>query len=95
MPYCRPELRKTRSYRPRVCLDSSVVVKWFKVEEESAEALKIRRWAEEGRIKLIISAIVLSESARALKKTGCDKEEIYEILDLFLNVIPRSSLRLG
>jgi predicted nucleic acid-binding protein len=71
------------SYRPRVCLDSSVVVKWFKVEEESAEALKIRRWAEEGRIKLIISAIVLSESARALKKTGCDKEEIYEILDLF------------
>jgi len=71
------------SYRPRVCLDSSVVVKWFKVEEESAEDLKIRRWAEEGRIKVIISAIVLSESARDLKKKGCDKEEIYEILDLF------------
>lgn len=52
------------------------MVKWFKVEEESAEALKIRRWAEEGRIKLIISAIVLSESARALKKTGDRKSVV-------------------
>jgi glycosyltransferase involved in cell wall biosynthesis len=54
--YCRPETRRMMSYRLGVCLDSSVVVKWFKVEEESAEALKIRRWAEERRIKLTISA---------------------------------------
>jgi|GEM_PF-1331857 len=72
-----------RSYRSRVCLDTSVLVKWFKVEEESTEALELRRWAEEARIKLIISAIALTESARALKKVGCDNDEIYEILDLF------------
>lgn len=69
------------SYRPRVCLDSSVVVKWFKVEEESAEALKIRRWAEEGRIKLIISAIVLSESARALKRIPINVMSMVPIME--------------
>jgi predicted nucleic acid-binding protein len=63
------------NYRPRVRLDSSILVKWFKVEEESGEALKLRRWAEEARIKLVISAIVLSESARALKKVGFDNDE--------------------
>ena len=72
-----------KSYRPRVCLDSSVLVKWFKAEEESTEALELRRWAEDARIKLIISVIVLTESARALKKVGCNNDEIYEILDLF------------
>jgi predicted nucleic acid-binding protein len=71
------------NYRPRVCLDSSILVKWFKVEEESGEALKLRRWAEEARIKLAISAIVLSESARALKKGGFDNDEIYRISDMF------------
>ena len=71
------------SYRPRVCLDSSVLVKWFKVEEESTEALELRKWVEEARVRLIISTIVLTEGARALKKVGCDKDEIYEILDLF------------
>ncbi len=72
-----------RSYRSRICLDSSVLVKWFKAEEESTEALRLRRWAEEARIKLVISTIVLTESARALKKIGCNNDEIYEALDLF------------
>ena len=70
------------SYRPRVCLDSSVVVKWFKVEDDSKEAIKLRRWAENARIKLVISAIVLSESARALKKAGCGTDKIYEMTDM-------------
>jgi predicted nucleic acid-binding protein len=56
------------SYRPRVCLDSSVLVKWFKVEKESTKALELRKWVEEARVRLIISAIVLREGARALKK---------------------------
>ena len=58
------------SSRPRVCVDTSALVKWFKVEEESLEAVKLRRWAEEAKIKLVISAIVLTECARAFKKAG-------------------------
>ena len=34
------------------------------------------------KIKLVISAIVLTECARAFKKAGCDYDEIYEILDM-------------
>ena len=70
------------SYRPRVCLDTSALVKWFKDEKERSEAIKLRTWAEEGRIKLVVSAIVLTECARAFKKARFDNREIYEILDM-------------
>lgn len=55
-------------YRPRVCLDSSVAVKWFRIEENSKGAFDLRKLAEAERIKLVFSAIVLTESARGLKK---------------------------
>ena len=71
------------SYRSKVCVDTSALVKWFKAEEESPEALKLRRWAEEVKIKLVISTIVLTECARAFKKVGWDDDEIYEVLDMF------------
>jgi predicted nucleic acid-binding protein len=70
------------SFRPKVCVDTSALVKWFKAEDESSDAVKLRRWAEEAKIKLVISAIVLTECARAFKKAGCDDNEIYEILDM-------------
>ena len=52
------------AYKPKVSMDTSSIVKWFKVEEGSKEALNLRKWTEEGRIKLVISAILLSECAR-------------------------------
>lgn len=70
------------NYRPKVCVDTSALVKWFKDEKERLEAIKLRSWAEEGKIKLVVSAVVLTECARAFKKARYDKEEIYEILDM-------------
>jgi len=69
-------------YRSKVCLDTSALVKWFRVEEDRSEAIKLRGWVEEGRIKLTLSAVVLTECARAFKKAGYDNDEIYEILDM-------------
>ena len=53
------------SYRPKVCVDTSALVKWFKDEKERLEAIKLKNWAEEGKIKLVVSAVVLTECARA------------------------------
>lgn len=70
------------SYRPRVCLDTSVVVKWFKIEENSESAIELKRLAETSRIKLAISAIVLSETTRGLKKAGCSDDRLYQVVDM-------------
>lgn len=69
-------------YRPRVCLDSSVAVKWFRIEENSKGAFELRELAEAKRIKLVFSAIVLTESARGLKKAGYSDDNIYEMADM-------------
>ncbi len=55
-------------YKPMVAVDTSSIVKWFKVEEDRESALKLRSWTEEEKIKLVISAILPSECARGLKK---------------------------
>ena len=57
-----------KSYKPTVTVDTSAIVKWFKAEEDRERALKLRSWAEVGKIKLVISVILLSECARGLKK---------------------------
>ena len=49
------------------------------VEEGSEEALKLRKWTEEGGIKLVVSEILLSECARGLKKAEWEDDEIYEV----------------
>ena len=36
-----------RVYKPKVSMDTSSIVKWFKVEEGSDDALKLRKWTEE------------------------------------------------
>jgi len=69
-------------YRPRVCLDSSVAVKWFRIEENRKGAFELRELAEAKRIKLVFSAIVLTESARGLKKAGYSDDKIYEMADM-------------
>ena len=70
------------SYKPKVCLDTSALVKWFKAEEERSEAIKLRRWVEVAKIRLVFSAIVLTECARVFKKAGYNDGEIYDILDM-------------
>ncbi|MEA1957726.1 MAG: type II toxin-antitoxin system VapC family toxin [Euryarchaeota archaeon] len=75
------------AYKPKVSMDTSSIVKWFKAEEGSKEALKLRKWTEEGRIKLVISTILLSECARALKKAKWEDDEIYEVLDMLDTII--------
>nr|QNO46316.1 tRNA(fMet)-specific endonuclease VapC [Methanosarcinales archaeon ANME-2c ERB4] len=71
-----------KSYKPMVAVDTSAIVKWFKIEENRESALKLRSWTEEGEITLVISAILPSECARGLKKAGWENKEIYEALDL-------------
>ena len=76
-----------RVYKPKVCIDTSSIVKWFRVEEGSGEALKIRKWTEEGRIKLVVSVILLSECARGLKKAKWEDDEIYEALEMLDTIV--------
>ncbi len=71
-----------KSYKVNVTVDTSAIVKWFKIEEDRERALKLRSWAEVGKIKLVISAILLSECARGLKKAGWENKEVYEALDM-------------
>ena len=74
-------------YEPRVAVDTSAIVKWFKVEEDREPALKLRSWTEEEKVKLVISAILPSECARGLKKAGWENKEIYEALDMLDRII--------
>ena len=68
-------------------MDTSSIVKWFKVEEGREAALKLRKWTEEGRIKLVVSVILLSECARGLKKAGWEDDEIYEVLEMLDTIV--------
>jgi predicted nucleic acid-binding protein len=72
-----------KSSKPSITADTSALVKWFKVERDRAWALQLRSWAEEGRIKLILSVLFLSECARGFKKAGWENKEITEALDMF------------
>lgn len=74
-------------YKPKVTVDTSAIVKWFKIEENREYALKLRSWVEEEKIELIISAILPSECARGLKKAGWESKEIYETLDMLDRII--------
>lgn len=76
-----------RVYKPKVSMDTSSIVKWFKVEEGSEEALKLRKWTEEGGIKLVVSEILLSECARGLKKAEWEDDEIYDVLEMLDTII--------
>ncbi len=76
-----------RIYNTRVCIDTSAVVKWFRVEEGREQALKLREWTEKRRINLVFSMLLLSECARALKKAEWRDNEIYEVLEMLDTII--------
>jgi predicted nucleic acid-binding protein len=76
-----------KPYDPKVAVDTSAIVKWFKIEENRESALKLRSWTEEENIKLVISAILPSECARGLKKAGWENKEIYEALGMLDRII--------
>lgn len=51
----------------RLSLDSSVVIKWFNVEEDTDKALKIRDAYIKGRLELIVSHLLFYEVVNALR----------------------------
>lgn len=57
-----------KPYKPKVTVDTSAIVKWFKAEENREKALQLRSWTEEEKIKLVISTILPCECTRGLKK---------------------------
>jgi len=81
-----------RVYKPKVCIDTSAIVKWFRVEKGSDEALKLREWTEKQRINLVFSMILLSECARGLKKAEWSDDEIYEALEMLDTIIELCSV---
>ncbi|MEM2841651.1 MAG: type II toxin-antitoxin system VapC family toxin [Candidatus Bathyarchaeia archaeon] len=63
----------------RVCVDSSVIVKWFKKgEEHEGEALRLRDEALSSKTCPIICEWVYLEVVRALVKAGYPKGKIVE-----------------
>ncbi len=76
-----------RLYKPKVCADTSAVVKWFRVEEGREQALKLREWIEEHRINPVFSTILLSECARGLKKAEWENDEVHEALEMLDTII--------
>ncbi len=76
-----------RPYKPKVCIDTSAIVKWFRVEEGREQALKLREWTEKQRVDLVLSMLLLSECARGLKKAEWEDTEIYEALEMLDTII--------
>ena len=64
-----------------------MIIKWFKEEQGRENALWLRNKAEDGEIKLLISAITLPEVARGLKKAGWKKGEIHKCLKMLDTII--------
>ena len=76
----------------RISVDTSVIVKWFREEEGREDAILLRNYAEEGKIRLIISAITFLEVARGLKKVGWKKEDIQESLNMLDDIVKLSEI---
>jgi len=76
----------------RISADTSVIVKWFREEEGREDAILLRNYAEEGKIRLIISAITFPEVARGLKKVGWKKEDIQESLNMLDDIVKLSEI---
>jgi len=76
----------------RISADTSVIVNWFREEEGREDAILLRNYAEEGKIRLIISAITFPEVARGLKKVGWKKEDIQESLNMLDDIVKLSEI---
>ncbi len=75
----------------QIVLDSSVVVKWFSVEEKSDEALKLLDEYTQGTVELVVSEILFCEVGNALRfKPDYDaqkwKTALTQLFALHMNV---------
>ena len=66
-----------KGYKPKITLDTSVIVKWFRKEDDREYALLIKEWITEDSVEAIVSTITLTELARALMKAKWKKADIY------------------
>lgn len=57
-------------------LDTSVVVKWFTREEDSAKAKKIRENYLKGKYKIVVPDLLFYELSNALKFAGLKPKEV-------------------
>ena len=76
-----------KGYKPKITLDTSVIVKWFRKEDDREYALLIREWITEDSVEAVVSTIALTELARALMKAKWKKPDIYELLELLDDII--------
>ncbi|MBS7247217.1 MAG: type II toxin-antitoxin system VapC family toxin [Candidatus Jordarchaeales archaeon] len=89
------------SARMEICVDSSVIVKWFRVgEEHEREALRLRDETLSAKFTLIISEWTYLEVVRALVKANYPKTKILQAYNLlremaslgFMEAAPLSGL---
>lgn len=76
------------------CLDTSVIVKWFKENEpHEEEANTIKEKLNTMESEMIINEWVLLELVRALVKTGFSKSKIENAIDYMNGVIDIGAIR--
>ena len=68
-------------------LDTSVIVKWFKDEENSDKARLILEWVRGEKVHLNLSTLVLTETIRGLKKASWSTEDIQTSLQMLNDII--------
>ncbi len=83
-----------KGYKPKITLDISVIVKWFRKEDDREYALLIREQITEDAVETVVSTIVLTELARALMKAKWKKADIYELLQLLDDIIRPGGINL-
>jgi len=76
-----------KGHKPEITLETSVIVKWFREEDDSEFAILIREWITEDLVEAEVSTIALTELARALMKAKWKKADIYELLELLDDII--------
>jgi len=76
------------------CLDTSVIVKWFKENEpHEEEAFAIKEKLNTMNSEMIINEWVLLELVRALVKSGYSKSKIKNAIDYMNGVIDIGAIR--
>jgi len=83
-----------KGHKPKITLDTSVIVKWFREEDDREYALLIREWITEDLVEAEVSTIALTELARALMKAKWKKVDIYELLELLDDIIRPGGINL-
>ena len=79
-------------------LDASVILKWYKEEEDSDKALEIRDKFIRGEIQISVPDLVLYEMANALRYSQqCTADDIARVIDNFSKfkidiVVPTTNL---